>query len=555
MFSAVAPKETAKQIETRTIEEAYQELSQEAFACWVRLMVATAEELGAGRGTIARLLNYSEGRSNAILRELKLKQYLRLEPGAYPGLPTSVVIVKRCKLVGRNHFVKLSASLLAASEEPEELDTDWLNDLCDGLPIPSQSNRAVLFRRRAAATLSHSASSNVSRPQSKPKTAHGTKKAPQSVKNAESVEEDGLDDLYSGLVSESGSGVIERPRALSKESQKNGTKKHSAAERKETARPTTAKALSGPQNKAPAQSSKLATARAKTAHDSESRPGLLGKKKGIDLSKLPTKEERRAKRVVDRNTAPTHPEVGQPIDWTRFDLNDKPIISFDPDDSEREKLIAILSGDPRRMSAQDRKVRKQLLEKLRQEFSRVYERYRRAVLREKGARMTMYSVLPEEHKYAERAALACIMRGVTPTQVFQYWHENIGNFADARMPVPPLTFLSQPANIDAVAIAGLGAAKREALPPRARAPKREREASMHPLSDTSLLHPGLRRSLMDAGFDLSKINDKYLVTVQAYALDVAHGGEELRFIPIAMRGMVKHAAEKVYRDVDPNDYL
>jgi hypothetical protein len=556
MFATVPRTTEEKSAYAQTIEQAYLDLSSEGFAVWIRMMVAKPSELSAGRGAVAKLLNYSEGRSNAILRELKFKQYIDLVAGPKPGLPTVVKLTKRCKLVGRSNFLRLSRIIGAQtfqSEPPEE--PHWLDDLCSGLPLPVDCNEPmrgngstrkeeffhIASGKRSGATVNAQALTER-------KQSMGGKKAHKTSDETE------LDDFYAGLTSDVGSGTFEQPSKKIARTDKVSTGKHREARAATKMLARVVKTAPEPENEEPGDVLQVTAPRSKPAHECVRGGSIDRSRKGLDLSKIPSREERRAKRSLERASLPEHPDVGLPIDWTRFDLNSKPLISFEVDDTERELMINIVNGDPKRMTANQRRSRRQLVEKLRGEFIRMYERYRRAALRANGAKSTLYSVLPEEQKYAERAAIACINRGVTPTQVFQYWNDNIGNFADSKMPVPPITFLSQPANIDTVAISMMSKSKHSALPPRSGKSK-HKESSSHPLSDTSLLHPALRRTLMEKGFDMSQINDKYLVTVQAYALDVAHGGEELRFIPAAMRSMVGHAAKTIYKDVDPYDYL
>jgi hypothetical protein len=207
--------------------------------------------------------------------------------------------------------------------------------------------------------------------------------------------------------------------------------------------------------------------------------------------------------------------------WSEIerDRNGEPLVTFSPTAQKREEIVSLVTSDARRMKPARRKERRQVIAKLKKQFTRMYTTYRRLAQRESGAKGD-YTVMEQEQKYAEAAAVACIVKGVTPTRVFEYWHTNIKTFANARMSVPPLTFLSQPANIDAVAVAGPGSS---AAPPAA-SRGAHRPLSAHSYSDTSLLHPGLRAALTDAGFDLSDMNDKRLVGVQASALDYATFG-------------------------------
>jgi hypothetical protein len=268
-----------------------------------------------------------------------------------------------------------------------------------------------------------------------------------------------------------------------------------------------------------------------------------------------SKERVRAKR--GRALDPKHPAAGQPIDWAQIDKTGAPVISFSPKPKVREGMIRLLTADYRRLRPRERELRTMIIDKLRTEFSRIYTRYRRAALLEMNASSTYYEVHPQERKYAEKVAIACIMKNVTPIQVLRYWHKNIRKFANGKMPVPPLPFLSQPSFIDEVGIAVLGGSDDVAVgTPSADAgrgwkpPKRK---TMW-LGDTSTLHPRLRRDFMAAGFDVSGYNDSDLCVIQDYAMDVK-AGKGIKLYPETLRPMIKWALENTLKDVNPKDTL
>ncbi|MGW8178190.1 MAG: hypothetical protein ACWGQW_05395, partial [bacterium] len=283
------------------------------------------------------------------------------------------------------------------------------------------------------------------------------------------------------------------------------------------------------------------------SHVSDTIGHFSSPKSGLDISRYSKKGRAKRDSALSRVK---HPDVGKPIDWARLDQWGKPQITFSPSEAKREKMMDLLTSDVRRLSPPEKKLRKEMESKLESEFVRMYERYRRMVLRERGRSKASYAVLGGERKYALKAAVACIVKGVTPRQVLEYWHAHIGDFADSKMPVPPLTFLSQPANIDTVMIDGMSSSSD--APPRS---KKARTHSMHTMNDTSLLHPKFRKALMEAGFDLTGLNDSYLTTIQAYAIDIVSGAVKARLIPAKIRGMVKWAADNFYADVNVEDYI
>jgi hypothetical protein len=92
----------------KTIHEAFEELSTQAFACWVRMHVIEGNKLKKGRAEVAKLLGKSLSQSNAILRELRNCGYIRVNSATKRGNPSEILLEKRCVLVGIDHFIKMS---------------------------------------------------------------------------------------------------------------------------------------------------------------------------------------------------------------------------------------------------------------------------------------------------------------------------------------------------------------------------------------------------------------------------------------------------------------
>lgn len=99
-----------------SIVEAFEELTPQAFAVWIRLMVTSEEEL-LGRKRIAKMLKYSLAASDNILNELKHKSYISFQRKKNPGGQVRVVIRRRAIISGRNNFVKLSFFSTGNSKE------------------------------------------------------------------------------------------------------------------------------------------------------------------------------------------------------------------------------------------------------------------------------------------------------------------------------------------------------------------------------------------------------------------------------------------------------
>lgn len=93
---------------TAKLDEAYQDLSREAFAVWLRMAVDPKSVLEhSGVNNLAVRYRYKRRGFFDILRQLRNKGYVRFSTPPR-GDPVSVYIVRRPMLVGVDHFVKLS---------------------------------------------------------------------------------------------------------------------------------------------------------------------------------------------------------------------------------------------------------------------------------------------------------------------------------------------------------------------------------------------------------------------------------------------------------------
>lgn len=227
------------------------------------------------------------------------------------------------------------------------------------------------------------------------------------------------------------------------------------------------------------------------------------------------------------------------IDWNTLD--EVETVTFDPRTDKHAMQVELLGRDARSLK------RKQLLVRLETEFCRLYTRYRRAAERAKGTTHAGYAVMDGERKYAQRAAVTCVMKRVTPRQALEYWHANIGSFARKGMTVPSLAFMSSPANIDTVACS-IVPDKTAASGGRVRlAEEKTKPRAGNSFSDASGLDIRLRAGLEQAGYDTTDLNDRYLVTVQRNAMGLAQG-REIFMGRGPIRDMSKWAAENLYAD-------
>jgi len=230
------------------------------------------------------------------------------------------------------------------------------------------------------------------------------------------------------------------------------------------------------------------------------------------------------------------------LDWDKIDLTGKPAFRWDMCDEDRVKVKHILARPARDWGA------RQLTNKLTSEFRRYYTRYRIEVLKAKGCQPQGYTFMDREVRYARQCAILCVVKGVTPRQLLEYWHVNIGNFADRKMKIPPIAFLACPANIDSVACA-VDAQQEEACK-KWRPGDFTRQVTNHGFSDESTLHKDLRRTIEAAGIDTREYDDRFLLSVQHAARAKARGTSI--FISNTMKPMVK-AVLKLFREVEDED--
>lgn len=430
-----------------TIHEAYDELSQEAFAVWIRLTMATQHQLDSGRQKVAKILHYSEGRSNTVLRELRNKGYIRLMKGERIGTPTRIEF-RRCPLIsGRNRFVKLSSVLLSDSRTfigqglpPEALNPD--------LPLPQ-----LMAFLKSQENLKYLCNSAIL-PEFQAKTHAEPKQIPHRCRN-----------------------------------QTNQTpENHRDQKRTKSRTPLRVKftSMDGP---GPSVSH-----RSKPSENVQKNGGAF------NISKMIKKRNERKEEKEERRKSRRRAQRGTPqnIDWAKLDARGEPRFTFSPSDAERLEMIEIADRSNRDHT------KKRLLNKIASEAVRIYTRYRRNLLKENGRDPGQYQMPREEKKYAKRFGEYCIRKGVTPQDALAYWHHNIRNFAQRNLKIPSLVFLSSPANIDTVACAPIGKGKQGR--PGDSAPRTHGfsdESSLDVRLRRGLMKAGLVESTVDVRFLLT----------------------------------------------------
>jgi hypothetical protein len=224
------------------------------------------------------------------------------------------------------------------------------------------------------------------------------------------------------------------------------------------------------------------------------------------------------------------------IDWSDLDQTGRPVLSFESDDPKRPALLKVLERD-----ARDR-TRQACVRKLGVEFSRIYERYRAACNRRDGRLGSVFrsALASEKHRqYCEEIAILCVELAVTPRALLEYWDKNIKDFTDGQVTIPPLAFLKSASAVDRVACSALGSLGKS---DEGRERAKKNTSDRNPYADLSRFDSRLRHMLESVGFDTTRYNDRYLLSVQHNALAVARGAD-LLLVPGQFGDMIKIAAD------------
>jgi uncharacterized protein YndB with AHSA1/START domain len=537
-----------------SIEQSYDELSQEGFAVWIRMMVMTPDELCLGKLAIGKKCGYSVGRFYKIMKELHNKDYVRYNKPPRLGMPHEVILHKRAMISGRNNFVRLSGSPSVSN----------IRDVLSGIIEDNeQSNMKVIAN------------------------SHNKKHIKPKRPLVDSNNESSMEETPFESKSESRKGVTNVPsreELISKGRRKHviKTSKTVGVVRKENVK-SPPPITPSPNNKTPNNNKNNKTNRISSfasqnedyslnksnynkyrARGNENPTGERTSKKNetplsVKLAEkaLKIKQERKEKRKnkktvkswkIDYNLLET--------DYDKIDRKGDPSISFNPKSPRREKLIAILEastkgkGVTKKMASERKKAKIRTEQKLGHEFSRIYTRYRNLVNIARN-RESRFAMPPSSEKYCSKIAVQCIYNEITPRQLLEYWDENIKHFANKtfKHPYPTLTFLSGVYAAEQVAAAvfeNTDGGKRKWKSGDFTKTDNSKTAS-HSFFDVRELDVELKEGLVEAGFEIgagTKYNDRYLLTIQKTAISIAKGKHI--FVTGVMKDMVNWAVENLY---------
>lgn len=529
-----------------TIEKAYEELSQEAFAVFMRMMVTKPSQLKKGRNKLAILLGYSEGRCNVILRELKNKGYITLIKGPYPGTPTTLKLAKRVILSGPSNFIKLSRHLDFAGigQIPHEHHNYYTISVDEyskkHIDEPSQQ-RIITQDSDCKACNIQGINANLDQNLENDSASTYETDFQHSSTGLSSHIVQTVNHKTSKIKSDlnkSGDNTLgTTAKVRTNSSQNSDPKNHQICEKSTGDEPKT---VISREELLKRGRKKVVTFAGDETHGSDT----THTKKITPLSNKLSQIRSKNKKNKTKGKGEGGKAAKKPINWEKLeqDLRGNPVVTFEPKAKDRMNMIEVLNRKPRDPE------RRALYRKLTSEFGRIYARYRRMLQKSAGNQPTYLLPDKERDKYAGEAAMWCVIKEVTPRQVLEYWAANIRNFADGSMRIVPLSFLSSPANIEQVVCSVMehtDGGQRKWKPGDFDRAKRNQNVG-HSFSDVSRLHKGLRHGLIEQGFDVRGCDDRYLMSIQVAAISVAKGHR--MFISSAIRDMVNWAAENIYKE-------
>ena len=512
------------------LADAYAQLSHQAFAVWVRLAVAERSALRMGRARLSKLLGYSRRQGDQVMRELELKGFIAFVPHG-PWRKTIVVIVRKPLLETGHSFARLAWALglpASATSSFKYFTARSLNYCIQS--EDGSANYYIQVKSTERDRIPHNAFSYFTQ------TPGSSVRYCTDEKSTETVRSNSprftvCAEIYAAAKQFTGKFYGAPKFANYLPTPTNERQKFMRASR----------ALRTETRKCPSLFSPRVKRRKFISEESYCRISPAYRDQ-LDQFKLEELERRRLLRSSNRARREARNAANRARGIQVLDWNDLDVVTFDPRRQKHRVMCAVLqrkARDPERMA---------LVRRLETEFCRLYTRYRRAAERAKGRAVVDYVVTPRERKYAAQAAELCVLRGVTPRQLMEYWHRNLKHFRRAsHQIVPALSFLSAPANIDTVACdlvadeAAVGGARiggvTDATDPR---PK-----NGHSFADTSQLDVRLRAELERAGFSTAALDDRYLLTVQANAMGLAKG-RDIFIGKGPLRDMSRWAAKHLY---------
>lgn len=503
----------------QSIIEAYSELTPQAFAAWIRLSVAPTGSC-YNRYVTAEILSYSIAQAHNIIRELEALRYITKYRTSTKNNGKGVYILKKPIIEDSSNFVNLKNTILSYGETPAPT------------PKTCVSGKKRMTQTKALSLIKETIKKN--------NDSDGlSKKSGKSIKSKKNKntflpknEISGQSKGYSDSDSSKNPGKQAKSPLKFKKKDSPKFKKSAGGKGVKTSKNKDLEKSKKTKNKVLNLSKK----------DENLDPGIVFNSLNLSIFKdkiNKRKKEQRDKRIEKRISRRdmSYARSEKQIDWSKLDQkkdsNGNPKVTFSPSAKKREKYIEIFNRTNRSLAKQ------RLLEKFGQEFARIYCRYRRAIQKEKGLQPT-FAIIEKDKKYTRIIAELCIRKEVTPKRLLNYWHQNIGDFTDSKLTVPPLSFLSSVANIDTVACSD---PRELSLQERYHAIPVWRSA----YNEMDIYDPRVRTALKKGGWNVSGESDYQLLFYQISAFEIAEGVGEIGLDADTAK-KAKYLAKTLYRD-------
>jgi hypothetical protein len=235
------------------------------------------------------------------------------------------------------------------------------------------------------------------------------------------------------------------------------------------------------------------------------------------------------KEKVKRQRAMNKEKKKKNINFDSLDKYGKEMWSYQPTPKTRKNLLKILDRSSKN------KQRKALIEKIGEEFIKIYEEYMNLIRLSLGGapfyKITDKSII----KKFQNAAIECLRQEINLKQLLKYWDKNTCNLAN-NPKFPSVYIITSPGNIMSAASYVLSEEFSDEKQRYMTAKEKHLDwvASRNSFADLRKLNPEIRKKLKkDKKMNAGKYSDEELMTAQVLAEDLMEGvniyiSEEIR---------------------------
>lgn len=512
---------TAKEISRslRTLRDAARELPDKPFKVWACLVDAEPKLLDGGVKAMAKAFGYNYRTLWRALIRLRDAGYVDLEVGKHEFLKTAVRLRIGQIAEANNRVYKVGASVLPdQSPAPVTGDPPLLRVVPSSKPLNKrQCDKTVALENPVVDESSY----NIRPPGGANPLENADESGPSwdksdALRGVEQKNRTRLcnrenDPSFSEGIEGKGSGLEPSATDLSHLDRQSVSSKDPYAAKPPELPPTARSPETGA--RVPKLPAKIARRRADSGGGLTKLPAPA-KRSRVDVGKL-KKKASAASRVLEKRTR-SGSVAPLPPGW-KAGSGDAPSVlyGFTVKGDDRETLLGHLA---RGNSSKDRIATVTALGTL------ARKQYQEWCHKRPDFRGVDVEHDPKHDKTWEKFAVGCFKGGLRPVQVFDYWADPEHNFTRMNNPAYSRSFVCSLKNLDTVW---------QDLKTERPASVRGRPQKVDALHayDEKKIHPELRRTLEDAGHDVSEKTDRALMTVQVLAKRFAAGAMHVGAAP------------------------